>query len=185
MYNGKYMYHLLYHLATRLVPTVWVALWFSKQTVINRSIFVMRMQCVYCDQGIENLCIMNCIMNAVRTLCSEGFNKQRTEGPNPWQTVRPSNIWCGLSDSLTCRILHTSDRCLDDTLPKGVWYSGLTWSWGGPSGRVKSSQFQFPPSPHAAVPVTAYSWCIHHICSELQCLKSIYFCSPLLSRRFP
>lgn len=79
------MYQLLYHLTTRLVPTVCVFVCCSKQTVINRSIFVMQVLCVYCDAGTENLCIMK----AVRTSCSEGLTEQMTEGPQPLTDCSP------------------------------------------------------------------------------------------------
>ena len=56
------MYHLLYHLTTRLVPTVCVSRVFLKHIVINLSIFVMQMLCVYCDAEIENLCIIKAVV---------------------------------------------------------------------------------------------------------------------------
>jgi hypothetical protein len=80
MYSGKYMYHLPYHLTTRLVPTVCVSVrFFPQQTVMNRSIFVMQMLYVYCDVRIENVYIIK----ALRTLRSKRMNEQTAEGPQP------------------------------------------------------------------------------------------------------
>jgi hypothetical protein len=145
-YSGKYMYHLLYHLRTRLVRTVFVSIWFSKQTVINRSIFVMQMHCVYCDARIENLYIIK----AVKTLYSEGLSEQAAEGPPP---PTPDRLFAPITFDAVCPTawhIASCARPTDDWMTHYRKVFGIPNLHGGGEGKWACKELAISVSSFAA-----------------------------------